>query len=240
MLWLALDTSSPVAVVAVVAVDDAGSVSVIAEIALTETRRHAEALPAAVDDVLARAGVDVVALDGVAAGTGPGSFIGVRTGLAFAKGLGRAIDRPVVGVASLLALALSPPDLSALPRGRGLVVVDAKRGERYAAFVTHDDDGVVVHDDARAVPDADVDARTCAFVIGGTAGLAALQAVPNVVVVERVGPSALGLARALARSHRRDERATLVPLYVRAPDAKLPALDPARHRPDGVGNEGTP
>lgn len=233
MVWLALDTSSPVAVVAVV---DIGAGVAIAEVALGETRRHAEALPGAVDDVLARASVDVADLEGVAAGVGPGSFIGVRTGLAFAKGLGRAIDRPVVGVPSLLALALSPADLSALPRGRGLVVVDAKRGERYVVAVDHGADGIVIVNDVHAVADAAVDAVGCAFVIGGTAGLA----LSDVVVVERAGPSALGLVRALARCDRRDARPTLVPLYVRPPDAKLPAVDPARHRPGDVGTEGTP
>jgi tRNA threonylcarbamoyladenosine biosynthesis protein TsaB len=237
VVWLALDTSAPVAVVALV---DVVAIAVVAEITLSETRRHAEALPAAVDEALARAGVDVASVEGIGVGVGPGSFIGVRTGIAFAKGLGRAIARPVVGVPSLLALALSPTDLSTLPRGTGLVVVDAKRGERYVATVDHGDTGVVVVDDTRAVADAALksapDAAGPAFVIGATTGLT----LGDVVVVDRAGPSALGLARALARSDRHDERASLVPLYVRPPDAKLPALDPARHRPDGVGTEGTP
>ena len=45
------------------------------------------------------------------------------------------------------------------------------------------------------------------------------------------GPRALGMVRVLCALDRSDERATLAPLYVRAPDAKLPAVDPARHRP---------
>jgi len=218
--------------VAVVDPDVVDDAAVFAAVTLAETRRHAEALPAAVDDVLARADVDVGALAGIGVGTGPGSFIGVRTGLAYAKGLGRAVDRPVVGVPSLTAWALSPTEPVPLPRGRGLVVADARRGERYVATVTHADHGIVVHDDEHAVADATFDvldsAGGCAFVLGGTAGLA----IPgDVVVVERSGPSALGLVRALRRVDRTDARAALVPRYVRPPDAKLPAVDPARHRP---------
>ena len=75
---------------AVVAVVGDGSVvgPILAELHLDDTRRHAEALSAAVDDVCARAHVALADLDGVGVGVGPGSFIGVRTGLSFALGLG--------------------------------------------------------------------------------------------------------------------------------------------------------
>jgi tRNA threonylcarbamoyladenosine biosynthesis protein TsaB len=227
---LVLDTSAPVAVVAVVDVDAA---AVIAEVALGETRRHAESLPAAVDEALASARVLVSDLDGIGVGVGPGSFIGVRTGIAFAKGLGRAVDRPVVGLPSLLALALSEPTL---PRGRGLTVVDAKRGERYVVAVTHDEHGVAVDAAPTAVGDGGITFDGCAFVVGGVAGLALPS---SLVTLERHGPSGLGLVRALRRSSRVDERAALTPSYVRPPDAKLPAVDPARHRPTGTSSEGT-
>ncbi len=229
MPWLVLDTSAPVAVVAVV---DVAGAAVASEIVLSETRRHAEALPAAVADALAAANVPAGALDGIGVGAGPGSFIGVRTGIAFAKGLGRAIDRPVVGLPSLLALALSEPTL---PRGRGLAVVDAKRGERYVVTVDHSDVGFELVGAPAAVPDAELRFDGCAFLVGGNAGLA----VPSsVVAVERHGASALGLLQALRRARRVDERATLIPFYVRPPDAKLPAIDPARHRPSGTPPEG--
>lgn len=236
MPWLVLDTSSPTAVVAVVVAAADDEEVVLAAVALAETRRHAEALSAAVDAVLERAGVAVAALTGVGVGTGPGSFIGVRTGLAFAKGLGRAIDRPVVGVPSLLSLALSDDEDGALPPGRGLVVVDARRGERYVAAVTVGVQGLTIDDAARAVGDGQFVALDAEFVVGGTAGLVLG---PGVVVRERTGPSALGMARALRRLDRSDARATLVPRYVRSPDAKLPAVDPARHRARAIGPEGS-
>jgi tRNA threonylcarbamoyl adenosine modification protein YeaZ len=248
MVWLVLDTSAPVAAVGVVGLDGPGD-GVVAEVLLAETRRHAEALPAAVDDVLRQAGIVVGDLDGIGVGVGPGSFIGVRTGIAFAKGLARALDRPLVGLPSLLALALSPP---ALPPGRGLAVVDARRGERYVAHVVCDDDGVTV-DDPRAVADgalADAVAGS-AFVVGVAADHAPGRADERSDersdgrsdersderngeegrIFRRLGPSARGLAAALRRCERHDVRATLVPAYVRPPDAKLPAIDPARAAP---------
>jgi tRNA threonylcarbamoyladenosine biosynthesis protein TsaB len=234
MVWLVLDTSAPVAAVGVVELDAPGD-GVVAEVLLAETRRHAEALPGAVDDVLRQASLRVANLDGIGVGVGPGSFIGVRTGIAFAKGLARALDRPLVGLPSLLALALSPP---ALPAGRGLAVVDARRGERYVAHVVSDDTGIVV-DDPRALADGAVaDAIAgCAFVVGTAADRAPARdddrdaGEDDGRIFRRLGPSARGLAAALRRCDRRDVRATLVPAYVRPPDAKLPAVDPARWAP---------
>jgi tRNA threonylcarbamoyladenosine biosynthesis protein TsaB len=223
VVWLVLDTSAPTAAVGIVDVDRG---RVVAECLLGEPRRHAEALPAAVDAVLADAGLAVGALDGVGVGVGPGSFIGVRTGIAFAKGLGRAIDRPVVGLSSLLALALSEP---ALPRGRGLVLVDAKRAEHYVADAVVDEAGVVAVGPVATVVvgDARLGADT-AFVVGAVDNVDPDVDVPRFA---RSGAAPVGLLRALQGKARADERSTLVPSYVRAPDAKMPAIDPARHRP---------
>lgn len=187
--WLLLDTATPSAVVGVY---DVAAGAVVREVVLDVPKQHAEALPGAVDVVCASGGVV-----GVAVGTGPGSFIGVRTGIAYAKGLARALGVPLVGVPTLQALAASTEQT-----GPVTAVIDAKRGEVYVqSFVVGAD--VVAVDDAAAV-----------------AGVASGRGGPSVSGMGRV------LRQVLASHPGRDERASLVPVYVRAPDAKLPAVDP--------------
>jgi tRNA threonylcarbamoyladenosine biosynthesis protein TsaB len=70
-------------------------------------RGQAERLAPLVAEVVAAAGVGFGALDRVIVTTGPGSFTGVRVGLAFARSLGVALDRPCLGVSTLEALAFS-------------------------------------------------------------------------------------------------------------------------------------
>jgi tRNA threonylcarbamoyladenosine biosynthesis protein TsaB len=77
-----------------------------------------------IDVVLREAGVEPRELDALAVGTGPGSFTGVRIGLATARALAFALDLPAAGVSTLAALAGGAP--GAVP------VIDAKRGEVFA------------------------------------------------------------------------------------------------------------
>jgi tRNA threonylcarbamoyladenosine biosynthesis protein TsaB len=72
-------------------------------------------------ELLAGAGLEPRDLEGLVVGTGPGSFTGVRIGLAAARGLGLALDLPAAGVSTLDALAAGAP--GALP------VIDARRRE---------------------------------------------------------------------------------------------------------------
>src|SRR5262249_42863768 len=89
---------------------------------------HSEKLLPLVDEVLGRAGLRPAALDAIACGAGPGSFTGLRIGLATAKGLCFALAKPLVLVSRLGALA-SPV------RGREvLALLDAKKREVYAAI----------------------------------------------------------------------------------------------------------
>lgn len=94
-------------------------------------RGHAEHLVPMVEAVMDEARLVYAALDGVAATVGPGSFTGVRVGLATARALALAADRPLVGVTTLAALAEAVPD--AARDGRCvLVALDARRGQVYA------------------------------------------------------------------------------------------------------------
>lgn len=72
-------------------------------LASAEHSRSAESLSELVDKVLTEAGLGFEALEGVAVTSGPGSFTGLRTGLASAQGIGFALGLPVLGVSSFLA-----------------------------------------------------------------------------------------------------------------------------------------
>src|SRR5581483_4930489 len=114
MLTLAFDTATDVATSALV---DDGEV-------LGERSSRALTLLEDVDALLRRGGAAASDLDLLAVGTGPGSFTGIRIGLATARGLALALDLPAAGVSTLDALAAGAPD--AVP------VIDAKRREVFA------------------------------------------------------------------------------------------------------------
>src|SRR5579872_7102287 len=73
------------------------------------TRGHQERLALMVREAMEAAGLPFSSLDRVGVTVGPGSFTGLRVGLAFAKGLGLALAKPCVGVGTLEALAASAP-----------------------------------------------------------------------------------------------------------------------------------
>src|SRR5690606_11462243 len=130
MRLLAFETATEACSVAVL-VDDA-----VIERFEIAPRRHAElALPWA-GELLAQAGVAKSQLDAIAVGRGPGAFTGVRLAVALAQGIALALDRPVVGVSTLAALAA----LAARAHGdRVLAAIDARMGEVYlGAFVRMD------------------------------------------------------------------------------------------------------
>jgi tRNA threonylcarbamoyladenosine biosynthesis protein TsaB len=71
---------------------------------------HAEVMLPLVGELFDEAGWSRTSLDRIAAGTGPGSFTGIRVGLALAKGIALGLDRPVVGIGSLRAMCRAVPD----------------------------------------------------------------------------------------------------------------------------------
>ena len=98
-------------------------------------RRHAElALPWA-QELLAEAGVARSAIDAIAVGRGPGAFTGVRLGVALAQGIALALDRPVLPVSTLAALAWQADG------DRILAAIDARMGEVYLGAYLREGDG---------------------------------------------------------------------------------------------------
>ena len=110
-LVLAFDTATHVATSALVRDGEV----------LGERVSRAARVLADADALLRDAGLEVADLDALVVGTGPGSFTGLRIGLAAARGLGLALDLPVAGVSTLDALAAGAS--GALP------VIDAQRRE---------------------------------------------------------------------------------------------------------------
>ena len=103
---------------------------VLAEAVQPESRSHAQSLPSMVARVLADAGLDIQALDGLAVSIGPGSFTGLRIALGYAKGVAFAGRVPLLAVPTLEALAWAA---DAAPGERVCAALDARKGEVYAA-----------------------------------------------------------------------------------------------------------
>lgn len=98
-------------------------------------QRHSELLLPLVGEMLAEQGMNLQALDGIAFGSGPGSFTGLRIGCGVAQGLALGADLPVVGVSTLLALAQGAGS------ERVVACLDARMGEVYHAAYERDAEG---------------------------------------------------------------------------------------------------
>ncbi len=174
------------------------------------SRGHQERLAPLVAEIMGEAGLSFDQLDRIAVTVGPGSFTGLRVGLAFAKGLSAALGIPAIGVGSLEALAQPHA-------GRVFAVLDAKRGQVYLqAFA---DGAAVSAPDALPIETAAARLAELApdLLVGtGAALLADMRPSARVIAADHADPAAVAaLAAARAPTPPR-------PLYLRAPDAKLP------------------
>jgi tRNA threonylcarbamoyladenosine biosynthesis protein TsaB len=233
---LGIDTATPVTSVAI------GSESgVVAAFDVRRERGHAAVLSPAVGWLLEAAGLDGSALGGIAVGTGPGLFSGLRVGISSAKALAQAWRLPMVGVSSLDLLAFAN-------RHTHLTIcaaIDAKRGEVFATFyrpapggvhrladfqvvrpdqlaaaiVARNEDVLLVGDGARAYPETFARLGDC-----------------HLGPVEQAAPSAAALVElALPRFEREQfvQPFDVHPLYLRRPDVDPNARIPVRAAGDG-------
>jgi tRNA threonylcarbamoyladenosine biosynthesis protein TsaB len=229
---LCLDTSTTTARVAVL--DGAGAALAAVE---ATADRHSTHVLQLVDQVLRAAGVKVAELDAIACGAGPGSFTGLRVGLAVCKGLALAADKPLLLISSLEALAhdMARALAAAAPAGgwTALPCIDAGKGEVYALPCAVDAAGAVrAEGEPWRLPPAELVARAReipgAVVAGPGAGLYAELLDANLSPAARradvPGPSALSIgALALARLRRgeTDDLDAAVPAYGRPPDITM-------------------
>ena len=238
MMILAVDTALGACSVAVLDGD-----TVLAHRFEEMARGHAEALAPMVQDAMTGLGFE--SLDRLAVTTGPGTFTGQRVGLAFMRGLRVALQKPLTGVTTLEAMAAaslsnspsafriasaatgtSPASASRAGEGgqdfasKVGVIHDAKRDEAYLLLW---EGGRVVLEPA-VMPFAEAVQKIKAFgpcTLAGTVAPAAAAVLGADFPLSLVRqPDALWVGR-LAIQRRADSRAP-APLYLRAPDAKLP------------------
>lgn len=232
---LAFDTSSDVTAVAVLEAD-----RVLVEDSAARAERHAETLLPRIEQCLERAGLALSDIDVFAVGIGPGSFTGVRVGVATAKGLALATGKPLRGVVSLAALAASALEHDPQPELLVAPILDAYKGEVFAALYrvgAH-------HTTLLAAPfhaEPEVAAAQIARAVEGRAlhvfgsgfrryadRISPLWDAGSVTALDPQWDSPR--ARHIASEARRllsiegaSDTARLAPLYVRDSDAKLPA-----------------
>jgi tRNA threonylcarbamoyladenosine biosynthesis protein TsaB len=195
--------------------------------------RHTTRLMALVVEVLEAAGVEWAAVDRIAVGVGPGTFTGLRIGIATAHALARARDIDLVGVSTLHSLARDAGAVMAAPADAVIAVIDARRGEVFAAGWAGPDvtrpDAVPVLGPRALAPDALAEAMRS----DGRAWLAVGDgAVEFRVALEHVGAripeqdselnrvSAIGHCR-LALGLRPEPPEGIQPEYLRLPDAEI-------------------
>jgi len=130
MFALALDTSSPTTSCALVELSP-GSLRTLAEEQIAAPAKAGDVLPDALVSLCAKAGLTLDDISGIAVGLGPGSFTGLRVGLACAKGLAYARRAPLAGASSLTALALGAARELALEEGVLVPCLEARRGELF-------------------------------------------------------------------------------------------------------------
>lgn len=212
MRTLGLDTALGRCSVAVVCGD-----AVLAHAAAEMERGHAEALAPMAQSVLVQAGLRPADLQRIAVTIGPGTFTGQRVGLAFARGLAAGLGVPCVGVTTTEAMirrcAATFPDADLC-----VAVLDARRDEVY---LQAGDTAVTL----TAAPEAAALVRSLGarrIVLCGSGAAAMARTLGPARVADIMAPDAGDVAR-LGAGIADPASAPPDPLYLRAPDAKLPA-----------------
>lgn len=194
-------------------------------------RGHAERLADMAQEAVVSAGISLADIERLAACSGPGTFTGVRIGLAFVRGLALVLKVPVVGITTFAALAQS---CRFEATGRDIwVIQDARRGEVY--LQGFDGDGNAMHT-ASVLGTSDADellSDKSGLAVGSGTSLVDLpdelavcdvSSVPDVAVIARLA------------GQTADTSAAAVPFYLRAPDAKA-QLPLVKHRESALSIE---
>lgn len=205
MRLLVIDTSGPDCAAGIF---DADGARMLARCAETIGKGHAERLPGMIEQVSRDAGLPLKALDRIAVTVGPGSFTGIRVGVAMARGLALALAIPAVGVSTLAVVA--EPSL-----GGGypvLALIDARREELYATLFAADGTSLgrpmaLSYDQARALGESHG-----AILAGSGARILAGAASPQ---IDSIPLDSIGKIGA-----RLPQEAKASPLYIRGADAK--------------------
>jgi len=188
--------------------------------------RHAEALLVELESAVAASG-GWEAVERLAVGVGPGSFTGLRVGLATARAIAQALDKPIVPVGTLPALALGIADSERAGGRLRLPVLDARRGQAFAAgyepggserwepFVAAPEE---LAERLRALPESALAAGSGTLRFRGELEAAGAEVLPDADRAHRVW------ARHVCRLAERGTPSppeAIQPIYLRPPDAQL-------------------
>ncbi|MEW6428144.1 MAG: tRNA (adenosine(37)-N6)-threonylcarbamoyltransferase complex dimerization subunit type 1 TsaB [Thermodesulfobacteriota bacterium] len=223
-LVLAIENASQYGSVAVV-----GDGGCLAESSLVSGETHSKRLLLSIDRLLADTGLDWPGLAAIAVSIGPGSFTGIRIGLATAKGLAMAAGKPLLGISTLdgLARQLAVQPLPVRP------VLDARKKELFTACYRLDASGRQQRmEEYRVLAPEKLAAEICEPTLLVGDGLSVYGALFRERLGEncRTAPAELFFPRAAAIGVLAVERITggdhpgasdVLPLYVRASDAEL-------------------
>lgn len=189
----------------------------------TMVKGHSERIAGFARDAMADAGIDFTALDRIGVTVGPGSFTGLRVGLAFAKGLAAALDRPVVGISTLDALAASVGEAPAVA-----ALIDARRGQVYARFWRDGAPGGPAEALTLAMAAERITGLGAEAVLVGSGAALFADIASGTGLRPLDGPAPEALARLAAAAD--PGLALASPLYLRAPDATPPTRLPGQAR----------
>jgi tRNA threonylcarbamoyladenosine biosynthesis protein TsaB len=217
MRVLALDTALDACAAAVL---DTERRDLVASETRPMSRGHAEALMPMVARVMDAARLDFSDIDRIAVTIGPGSFTGVRVGIAAARGIALAASKPAIGLTTLAAF--TAPHVAAGFGGTVVPVIDARHGQVYMQVFGPGGRAVIAPRLAalrEAVEAARI--RAPALITGSAADLVAAEWPaddPPPQVVPAGAPEIGWVARLGAAAQ--EDRALPKPLYLRPPDAR--------------------
>ncbi|OAP41255.1 tRNA threonylcarbamoyladenosine biosynthesis protein TsaB [Sinorhizobium glycinis] len=209
MLVLAIDTSGSGCAAAVY---DAAAGEVLARAGADIGRGHAERLMDFVDEALFASGRQLAEIDRIAVTIGPGSFTGIRVGVAAARGLALALGKPAIGITTLQVVAESAREKH--PGRPVLALIDAKRDEIYVQSFSASGEP---EREPGILPLAEARDRFCGFagVICGS-GASLVASTGKVGEPDEIDVSLVGRLGAAADPASAKPK----PLYLRGPDAK--------------------
>jgi tRNA threonylcarbamoyladenosine biosynthesis protein TsaB len=206
--------------------------NVLAERCEARARGHAEALMPMIEEVRRVAAVAYHELDLIAVTVGPGSFTGIRVGVAAARAIAIAAGKRAVGVTTLAAMAQRA--VTAIdPPSRIVSIIDARRDEAYVQIFSVDDGYVIP---ASAAPELD----TIANIVGrlgdqpatlvGSGATKVLDSFPEShcwLVTQITVPDSPSIARlACVHVQQAGQSTSPTPLYIRQPDTNRPRQRP--------------
>lgn len=226
-LILSLDTATPCSAVALTSGTRTHG-RVLASLSLTGNVTHSRRLLGAIDYLMQKAGVGWPDLDGIAVSLGPGSFTGLRIGMATAKGLAAATGKMLLGVPTLDGLAAKCCSEKLI-----CAILDARKQEVYTAFYRLGRNGLTERVSEMAVmpPEKLAAAITEPVVLVGDGAMVYYDQFKQ-LLGEKVAfapsplnePSAPSLGMLAGESFIAGDHldlATAVPLYIRSSDAEL-------------------